>query len=71
MQMLSPERYAAWRAREDERINRWRTCCHRYDETHHAGVLGLRHHCSRCFHMYVPHEHMDCTACEFHPSEDE
>lgn len=67
MRLLGPERYAAWRAREDERINRWKTCRHRYARADLRGILGWRVHCSLCWHMFNPHDHLGCTDCERHP----
>lgn len=64
---LSPDRYAAWRAREDERANRWRACVHRFVIPEWAGILGWRVHCSKCFRHFNPYEHIDCTTCEEHP----
>lgn len=67
MRMLGPERYAAWRAKEDERLNRWRTCRHRYGDVRHAGILGWRVFCGPCGHMFSPFEHLGCLTCEEHP----
>lgn len=64
---LTPERYAAWRAREDEAANRWKTCAHRYDRVRWAGILGWRVDCSKCFHHFIPDDHDGCTTCEAHP----